>query len=246
MLMGNIGTGKSLFANRYAKEKYSIVNMDSLQASIGGGSYSLYDKNKRPIYSKVEEEIITGSLKQGISVCIDRTCMDKKTRKRYIDLINPLGVPIECVNFGKGNEISLKRRINNNRGVPTQRWESVHQFMAERYEPPMLLEGFEKIIQPPEKYEFHAFDFDGTIVKNNFPEIGELIDGTIRKMNDLFQDVKNVIIIWSNRSGNYENHMRQFLLENKIPFDFINENPMFETGSRKVFAHKYYDDRNIT
>jgi len=33
-------------------------------------------------------------------------------------------------------------------------------------------------------------------------------------------------------------------LKNKIPFDFINRNPMFNMGSPKIFAHEYLDDRN--
>lgn len=45
-------------------------------------------------------------------------------------------------------------------------------------------------------------------------------------------------------SGDKLNRMRKFLIDEKIPFDFINENPLVDFGSRKIFAHEYYDDRN--
>ena len=61
---------------------------------------------------------------------------------------------------------------------------------------------------------------------------------------DVWEDFDNIIIIWTCRSGDYLNQMRAFLLKNGIPFDFINENPIVDYGSPKVFANEYHDDRN--
>lgn len=90
-----------------------------------------------------------------------------------------------------------------------------------------------------------AVDFDGCLVKNKFPEIGELnneLADYLRKEKD-YNNTE--IIIWTCRSEKYIEPVRKFLKENNIPFDYINENVEwlpFET-SRKVYADIYIDDR---
>ncbi len=71
---------------------------------------------------------------------------------------------------------------------------------------------------------------------------GNQIRWYFKKREDF--EASKVVIIRTCRSGDYENQARKFLIDSKIPFDFINENPLFDTGSRKIFAHVYYDDRN--
>jgi len=242
---GNIGSGKSFLASKFAKMGNVIVNMDSIQQMVGGGEYGIYDKDKKDVYLSAENAIIESALKSGLSVVVDRTNMDRKRRKRFIEIGKKYAHEVVSINWGSGNSEYLNRRIKNSHGVPAETWRDVYSYMEKSYEPPSLDEGFDKIIVPPAMFKFHAFDFDGTIVENNFPAIGELINGTVEKMNDLWADLSNVIIVSTCRSGDYENQTRSFLLKNKIPFDFINKNPMFRTGSRKIFAHSYYDDRNF-
>lgn len=241
---GNIGCGKSLLANRFAKNDHVVVNMDSIQQMFGGGEYGLYDSKKKDIYHNTEIAAIESALKANFSVVIDRTNMDRKRRKIFIDIGKKYADKIISYNWGLGDGKGLDRRMNNSHGVPTQTWIDVYDFMNKSYEPPSIEEGFSEIIEVPKKFTFHAFDFDGTVVEKNFPEIGEIVSGQVEYMNKLWEDISNIIIIWSCRSGDYENQMRSFLLKHKIPFDFINENPVFNTGSRKIFAHTYYDDRN--
>lgn len=245
MLVGNIGTGKSTLAKKLMNLHGSaIVNMDSLQASLSCGEYGRYDIAKKSVYQAVEEVVIEQTLESGISVCIDRTNIDIKRRKRYIDIAKKYTDEIRCYDFGCGDADSFMRRIDSSRGIDQKTWLNTHEFMQKSYQEPTINEGFIEIVKPPEKFEFHAFDFDGTLVKNKFPKIGELLDGTVQKLNDLYQDLSNIIIIWTCRNGYYENDMRGFLIKKKIPFDFINENPIFPLDGKKIFAHKYYDDRN--
>lgn len=245
-MVGNIGTGKSTISRKLMNLYGStIVNMDSLQASLSCGEYGRYDNDKKSIYGAVEEVAIEQSLASGISVCIDRTNMDTKRRQRYISIAKNYTDEIRCYDFGAGAPKSLRRRVNDSRTVDLMTWQSVHDFMEKSYQQPALSEGFLEIIKPPENFQFHAFDFDGTIVKNAFPLIGDCINGTTQILNDLYQNLSNIVIIWSCRDGDYENDMRRFLLENRIPFDFINENPIFPVSAKKIFAHKYYDDRNV-
>jgi predicted kinase len=243
--IGNIGSGKSLLASKFAAKDFVVCNMDELQQMIAGGEYGRYDSKKKEVYRKAEEEVIKSALKSGLSVFIDRTNMDKKRRQRFINLAKKYTDQIVCYNFGQGNRECLARRLKNPHGIPIETWEKVFSSMSDAYEEPVMEEGFSEIITAPERYRFYAFDFDGAIVRNKFPEIGEILDGTVQKMNQIWKVLSNIIIIWTSRSGNYENQMRHFLIKNKIPFDFINENPIFDTGSRKIFAHEYFDDRMV-
>lgn len=244
IFIGNIGSGKSLLASKFAKMGSVVCNMDSIQQMIGGGEYGLYDNAKKDVYQAAEDAVITKSLERGLSVVIDRTNMDRKRRQRFIEIGKKFGAEIVAYNWGPGDERSLERRKKNNHGVPAEKWEEVFSFMQKSYEPPTIDEGFSQIIEAPKKYTFHAFDFDGTIVDNKFPEIGEIIGGKVEQLNELWKDIKNIIIIWTCRNGNFENQMRAFLNQKKIPYDFINENPIFDTGSRKIYATTYHDDRN--
>lgn len=244
LFIGNIGSGKSLLAQKFAKMGHVVCNMDSIQRMIGGGEYGLYDNAKKEVYQAAEDAVITKSLERGLSVVIDRTNMDCKRRKRFIEIGKQFGAEIVAYNWGPGDERCLQRRISHPYGMPAEKWQEVFAFMQKSYEPPTIEEGFSQIIEAPKKYTFHAFDFDGTIVENKFPSIGEIISGKVEEMNALWKDLKNIIIVWTCREGNFEHQMRAFLNQNKIPFDFINENPVFDTGSRKIFAHVYHDDRN--
>lgn len=222
-----------------------VVNMDSIQQMVGGGEYGIYDKAKKDVYWSIENAAIESALKAGLSVVVDRTNMDRKRRERFIEIGKKHAGEVVSMNWGAGDKEALSRRQANPHGVPTDTWVGVFNYMQDSYQPPSLEEGFDKIIEAPVRFKFHAFDFDGTIVKNDFPDIGEVIDGTAKMLNDLWEDLSNIIIVWSCRNGDYENQMRAFLLKHKLPFDFINKNPMFELGGRKVYAHTYYDDRNI-
>lgn len=94
-----------------------------------------------------------------------------------------------------------------------------------------------------------AVDFDGTIVKNAYPGIGAPMKDAAEALR-YFKKRGHTIIINSCRAGNYVDDMRQYLLYNGIPFDFINENDPKRTAqyggdTRKISADVYIDDKNI-
>lgn len=92
-----------------------------------------------------------------------------------------------------------------------------------------------------------AVDFDGTIVENEFPEIGEL-KPMVREGLKFLKDRGFSIIIWTVRDGNYLDQVKEFLDNEQLPYDFINENdPRVKAFMRrlpepKVFATIYIDD----
>jgi len=242
---GNIGTGKSTIAAKYAKKGYVVVNMDTITRMVHGGEYGLYDGAKKDVYQAAEVACIMTGLEQGFSVVVDRTNMKASDRARYIGMgRNYDGVSISSLDFGPGDPASLARRIGKPNGIPSDQWVDVGCFMQESYQKPSTDEGFDACCQSPDRFTFYAVDFDGTIVENKFPEIGAIVESKVEEMQEWWILNENIIIIWTCRSGDYLNQMRAFLLKNDIPFDFINENPIVNYGSPKIFAHEYHDDRN--
>jgi predicted kinase len=244
VLVGNIGTGKSLFASKYAKDGYLVINNDALVAMTNGGEYARYNLAHGKIHREMVERAVALALFSGNSVVIDKTNMSKAERKTWISAARRYDAKAVCVDFGQGDGDSLERRIKNDKGVTHDTWCRVHESMFERYEAPVVEEGFSRVIKAPPKFIFHAWDFDGTIVENKFPGIGGIIDEAYIKLCDIWRDKSNIIIIWTCRHGEPLNQMRNFLIHNKIPYDFINENPIVNYGSPKIFANIYYDDRN--
>jgi len=96
-----------------------------------------------------------------------------------------------------------------------------------------------------------AIDFDGTIVEDRFPEIGQLKPHAIRIMKRL-QVAGNKIILWTCRPNiygerEYLHEAIKFLWEQGFDPDAVNENIDKETklGIPKVLADYYLDDKNF-
>lgn len=94
-----------------------------------------------------------------------------------------------------------------------------------------------------------AVDFDGTIVRSNYPVIlGEqpYAGEALRKLHAQ----GHYIIIWTCRCGDQLLKAINWLLEHQMPFDRINDhNPenvaKYGEGGNKVYAHCYIDDKNL-
>lgn len=93
-----------------------------------------------------------------------------------------------------------------------------------------------------------AIDFDGTIVSNAYPEIGDLNV----QMADFIIDLKSKghrWILWTCRMGKELEAALTFLKENNLNPDYVNEPieeifTMYPDNPRKIFADCYIDDRN--
>lgn len=225
MASGNIGTGKSLLARKYANKGYHIVDRDFIQRMLSAGRYGYYDESRKSIYHAIENAAIRSSLKQGISVFVDRTNTNSAKRKRFIDIGKDYNCLIGGVDFGAGTEDTLRRRISCNRGVTAERWAKIHDFIRSNYEPQDANEGFDFMIKPPEKYKLNCFDFDGFVVEDEFPTIGKIKEDAIKYIHDLYSDINALIIIRTSRYGDYLLEMKEFLIKNKIPFDSVNKCP---------------------
>ena len=95
-----------------------------------------------------------------------------------------------------------------------------------------------------------AVDFDGTIVENRFPEIGEERPFAVDTLKMLIQD-RHQLILWSCREGQLLEDAVNWCRERGVEFYAVNRdypeestenNPHF---SRKLKADLFIDDRNI-
>lgn len=92
-----------------------------------------------------------------------------------------------------------------------------------------------------------AVDFDGTLVEDNFPLIGDIKP---KIWEAVLQAQKRgcKLILWTCRNGDALREAVDFCAGNGLHFDAINENldeikGLYGGDTRKVFADMYIDDR---
>ena len=95
-----------------------------------------------------------------------------------------------------------------------------------------------------------AVEFDGTIVENRFPEIGEERPFAVDTLKMLIQD-RHLLILWSCREGQLLEDAVNWCRERGVEFYAVNRdypeestenNPHF---SRKLKVDLFIDDRNL-
>lgn len=94
-----------------------------------------------------------------------------------------------------------------------------------------------------------AVDFDGTLCKDRWPNIGEpygeVINECIRRQAD-----GDKIILWTCRSGALLDDALLWCLNRGLRFDAVNDNlaeniEKYGNNCRKVWADEYWDDKNV-
>lgn len=93
-----------------------------------------------------------------------------------------------------------------------------------------------------------AVDFDGTIVENLYPDIGEEKVFAFETLKQL-QKRGHQIILWTYRSGKELDDAVEFCRKHGLEFYAVNNNYPEEKPSdglpRKINADVYIDDRNL-
>ena len=88
----------------------------------------------------------------------------------------------------------------------------------------------------------YAIDFDGTIVKHDYPHLGEPVPGALEGMRELVEE-GHQIILYTMRDGRELAAAVAYLEGAEIPLFGVNENPdQTWSTSPKVYAHRYIDD----
>lgn len=91
-----------------------------------------------------------------------------------------------------------------------------------------------------------AIDFDGTLVTDKFPEIGEPTH--LFESVRIWQSIGTKVILWTCRNGEHLEKAVKFCKEQGIEFDAVNMNipeiiEEYGGDTRKVFADIYIDDK---
>lgn len=92
-----------------------------------------------------------------------------------------------------------------------------------------------------------AFDFDGTLCEDSFPEIGPAKLQAIEKAKAIKAE-GNIIILWTCRVKEQLAAAVEFCRGYGLEFDYVNENVpenivKYGNDCRKVYANHYVDDR---
>lgn len=94
----------------------------------------------------------------------------------------------------------------------------------------------------------YAIDFDGTIVENKFPEIGEIKPEAEKLIREL-QRRGDKWILYTMREGEFLSSAVEFLRSRGLLPDAVNDNlpemcEFYHNNPRKIFANVYIDDHN--
>jgi len=94
-----------------------------------------------------------------------------------------------------------------------------------------------------------AVDFDGCLVEDAYPEIGEPIAETVAKLKrEQCHGAK--VILWTCRAEAHLADAVEWCKTNGIRLDAVNENLLeviwkYGGDTRKIFADEYWDDRAV-
>lgn len=92
--------------------------------------------------------------------------------------------------------------------------------------------------------KYIALDFDDTTFHRagSYPDVGAPIRAVIEKAIRL-QKEGYKLIMWTCRDGDDLQDAVRAASKCGLTYDAINDNPWFSTGSRKIYATIYVDDR---
>lgn len=95
--------------------------------------------------------------------------------------------------------------------------------------------------------KIYAFDFDGTLCEEAYPDIGRPNKTMIRYAKKL-KKKGNHLILWTCRNGKMLENAVMWCKEQGIEFDAVNQNlpeilELFGSDSRKITADYYVDDK---
>lgn len=99
------------------------------------------------------------------------------------------------------------------------------------------------------KNQVIAVDFDGTLCKQAWPEIGEENEALIRHLKEK-KAAGARLILWTNREGDLLEEAVEWCRERGLKFDTVNANlpeliELYKNDCRKINADIYIDDKAV-
>lgn len=87
-------------------------------------------------------------------------------------------------------------------------------------------------------------DADGTLFLHDYPYIEKEVPHAVRVLKRM-QDAGHILILHTCRADEPFEEAKKWIKEQGLNFHYFNCNPMFESGSRKVYGHWHIDDHNL-
>ena len=142
LLVGNIGSGKSTEAEKWANIGYRVISRDAVRYMMGAGTY-VFDTSLEPTIKRSTQALLEEFLKDEVNIVYDEVNVSKKLREPTIKLAKKHGYEVMVVVMPKiDKDMSVNRRLNNNHGDTTRsEWEYVWNMFNEMYEEPTMDEG---------------------------------------------------------------------------------------------------------
>lgn len=99
------------------------------------------------------------------------------------------------------------------------------------------------------KNQVIAVDFDGTLCKQAWPEIGEANEALILHLKKRKEEGAR-LILWTNREGDLLEEAVEWCRERGLEFDTVNANlpeliELYKNDCRKINADIYIDDKAV-
>lgn len=84
----------------------------------------------------------------------------------------------------------------------------------------------------------YAFDFDGTLCEDKFPDIGPAREHAMKQAKAIKAD-GNILILWTCRCGERLQEAIDFCKSHGLEFDYVNENVPENIENTAMIAEKY-------
>ncbi len=158
VLIGMIASGKSTYCQKRAAQGAIIVNDDAITMAFHGGDQKLYSVGLKPLYKAIEHTAITMAITMGRDVIVDRPCMERLTRARYLGIGRAFDTEIRAILFPMQEPSAHARRRadHNSRGHTYEQWLKVANKQFADYRAPTKDEGFDLIITPQQSMELNV------------------------------------------------------------------------------------------
>lgn len=142
IMIGIPGSGKSTYANKFAKEiNCSVHSSDNIRKELLGTQKDL--SNDKEVWRVLKERMRTDLL-NGKDCIVDATNISRKKRRTYLDFIKD----VDCTKVAILMKTSFDESVERNNKRPSEQFVPFRAIcnIQRAYQEPSLEEGFDKII----------------------------------------------------------------------------------------------------